>query len=368
MDSIIKNKSQGFIEPAIALLLLLALLLNLYRVLGVFTGVFTYAIIFAVSFAGLFEMLVRLVKNKRSLGAFIYSLLLIGIIALPFYFIISELVGYANRAEQWIANVKVHGIPVLPSWVEGVPFAGEKAAAFWAQLQADPTSTLASYEPKIKAIIQKLVFGGAGMVGAVFELILGIIVSAILLTNQQKVLGQLNAIMKKLVGEHDGPAIVDVTGRAVKGVAVGVMGTAFIAALFAWIGFAIAGIPFAVGLAAITFFLVVIQVGPVLVFVPAAIWLFSTGQTGSGIFISIYTLLVMIPIDNVVKPILIARAGKLPILVLFLGVIGGMVLWGFTGMFKGAIILAVFYTIITSWLARKEPATPVNEPQLDATS
>ena len=154
--------------------------------------------------------------------------------------------------------------------------------------------------------------------------------------------------------ENDGPALVDATGRAVKGVAVGVMGTAFIAALFAWIGFAIAGISFAVGLAALTFFLVVIQVGPVLVFVPAAIWLFMTGQTGMGIFVSIYTLVVMIPIDNILKPVLIARSGKLPILVLFLGVIGGMVAWGFTGMFKGAIILAVFYTIFNSWLGKQQ--------------
>jgi predicted PurR-regulated permease PerM len=74
----------------------------------------------------------------------------------------------------------------------------------------------------------------------------------------------------------------------------------------------------------------------------------------------------MIPIDNIVKPLLIARAGKLPILVLFLGVIGGMVVWGFTGMFKGAIITAVFYTIINSWLGRKEPAVQASaEPVME---
>ena len=196
------------------------------------------------------------------------------------------------------------------------------------------------------------------MVGAVFEFILGIIISAVLLANKDTVLPPIYSVMRKLVGDTGGPPLVDATGRAVKGVAVGVMGTAFIAALFAWIGFAIAGVPFAVGLVALTFLLVVIQVGPLLVFIPVAIWLFSTGQTTMGIFISVYTLVVMIPIDNVVKPMLIAKAGKLPILVLFLGVIGGMVVWGFTGMFKGAIILAVFYTIIQAWL-KKEKEQPV---------
>src|SRR6187200_523567 len=106
MNATAPTKSQGFIESALALLLLLILLLELYKVLGVFAGVFTYAIIFSVSFAGLFESLVRLVGNKRGLGAFIYAIILITVIAMPFYYIISALTGYATQVEQWIADVK----------------------------------------------------------------------------------------------------------------------------------------------------------------------------------------------------------------------------------------------------------------------
>jgi predicted PurR-regulated permease PerM len=102
---------------------------------------------------------------------------------------------------------------------------------------------------------------------------------------------------------------------------------------------------------------VVIQVGPLLVWLPVAIWLGTTGQTGWALFITIYGIVVLMGIDNVLKPILIARSGKLPVLVLFLGVVGGMVAWGFTGMFKGAIIMAVFYTILQSWLGK-----PQDEP------
>jgi predicted PurR-regulated permease PerM len=354
----LKNRFTGVIETSLALLLLLILLFDLYQVLGVFAGVLTYAIIFSVSFAGLFESLVRLLKNRRSLAAFIFALLLIAIVALPFIFIVSALTDYANRAEQWLSEVKVHGVPPLPEWAANIPVAGKKITTFWQQLQADPTGFRASYEPEIREIMHRVISGGAGIVGAVLEFVVGIIVSALLLASGQKALQPLYAIMRKIAGEHDGPLLVDATGRAVKGVAVGVMGTAFVAALFAWIGFAIAGISFAVGLAALTFFLVVIQVGPVLVFVPVAIWLFTIGQSGWGIFIIIYTIVVMIPIDNVVKPMLIARAGKLPILVLFLGVIGGMVLWGFTGMFKGAITLAVCYTILQSWLGKEQDIVP----------
>src|SRR6187431_1771644 len=279
MNAIIPPKSRGFIETSLALVLLLILLFELYKVLGVFAGVFTYAIIFSVSFAGLFESMVRLCKNKRGLAAFIYGAILVAVIAVPFYYMVAALVSYAGQVQTWFADAKVNGVPPLPVWVEGVPVAGKKMTAFWGQLQADPSSTLATYEPKIKSVLQGLVFGGAGMVGAVFEFILGIIISAVLLANKDTVLPPIYAMMKKLVGDAGGPPLVDATGRAVKGVAVGVMGTAFIAAFFAWIAFAIAGVPFAVGLVALTFLLVVIQVGPILVFVPAAIWLFSTGQT-----------------------------------------------------------------------------------------
>jgi predicted PurR-regulated permease PerM len=349
-----QGKTRGFIETALALLLLLILLFDLYTVLSVFFGVFTYAIIFAVSLAGSFEYLVKLLKNKRTLAAFIYAILLIVIVALPFIFIVSALSEYAAKALQWINDAKGGTVADLPGWISGIPLIGKKITDFWQTLQADPAGTIASYEPQIKTMIQRLISGGAGLVGATFEFIAGIIVSAIFLAKGKKILRPLYTIMDNLVGDQVGSSLVDATGRAVKGVAVGVMGTAFIAGLFAWIGFTIVGISFALGLAALVFFLVVIQVGPLLVLLPVAIWMGTHGQTGGTIFISIYGLVVLMGIDNILKPILIARSGKLPVLVLFLGVVGGMVTWGFTGMFKGAIILAVFYTVLNTWLGKKQ--------------
>jgi predicted PurR-regulated permease PerM len=354
MNSLPVARTRGFIETALALLLLLVLLFNLYTVLSVFFGVFVYAIIFSVSFATLFERLASFLKNKRSLAAIIYAILLIALVAMPFIYIVSALGEYAVKAQQLMTQVKAGDVPVLPNWIAGLPFVGKKITAFWQQLQADPSRTFAAYEIQVREALQTLISGGAGIVGATLEFVAGIIVSAFLLTRGQKVLQPIYATMRYIVGESDGPPLVDATGRAVKGVAVGVMGTAFIAALFSWIGFALAGISFAVGLAALTFFLVVIQVGPLFVWLPAAIWLGTHGQTGSAIFITIYGLVVLMGIDNILKPILIARSGKLPVLVLFLGVIGGMVAWGFTGMFKGAIILAVFYTVFISWHGKQQ--------------
>src|SRR5882672_5819530 len=114
-------KPRGVIETVLAILLLLILLFDLVSVLGVFSGVFTYAIIFAVSFNGSFEKLVSLFKNKRGLAAFVYGLLMVLIIALPFIYIVSALTDYATGADQWIANAKANGIPPLHDWISGLP-------------------------------------------------------------------------------------------------------------------------------------------------------------------------------------------------------------------------------------------------------
>jgi predicted PurR-regulated permease PerM len=131
------------------------------------------------------------------------------------------------------------------------------------------------------------------------------------------------------------------------------MGTAFVAAILAWIGLAIAGVSFSLILAGAVFFLVLIQVGPLVVWVPLVIWAAMEGHTATTVFLIIYGVGLLL-VDGFLKPVLIARSGgKLPFLVMFLGVIGGLAAWGFTGMFKGAIIMAVFYTLFTSWLQKK---------------
>ena len=355
MNSFNPDQRRNAVETALVILLLLILLSTLYTVLSVFLGVFTYAIILAVAIHPLFEKLVRALGGRRKLAAFIYGLILVAIVALPYIYLINELANYAQQSIKYVSDAKENGLPALPEWITSLPFVGENISTSWQKLQNDPAS-IALYEPQIKAGISRILTGGLGVIGSGLEFVVGIIISAVILNSGTKALNPIYGFMKRLVGEHDGPALVDASGRAVKGVAIGVMGTAFIAAIAAWIGFTIAGISIAAGLAAITFFFVVIQIGPLFVVLPVVIWLAAQGQTGMAVFMGIYGLVVLMGIDNILKPILIAKSGKLPILVLFLGVVGGMVAWGFTGMFKGAIIMAVFYTLFNSWAKPKVEA------------
>ena len=153
-------------------------------------------------------------------------------------------------------------------------------------------------------------------------------------------------------------------GRAIRGVAIGVIGTAILEGALAWAGFAIAGVPGAIALAAVTFFLAVIQIGPLLVWLPVAIWLGSQGLIGWAIFTAVWGVVLLMGADNIVKPILISRSGRLHMLVLFVGVIGGLAAWGFTGMFIGATTLAILWTVVQDWLGTTDdrPSGPASIP------
>lgn len=343
--------SRNIIETVLILLLLIVLLYALYDVLRVFFGVFTFAIIFSVSFSGLFEKMAKRFKNKRTLIAIIYTILLLAIVAQPFLYIISAFTHHVKEMAQTVNDIKSNGLPPLPEWIVNLPFVGENISSFWQSVKDNPKEMMALHEVQVKNLLQHIITGGAGVLGTTFEIIAGIIISAIILVKKEDILKPVYSIMRHLFGSADGQSLLNAIGQAVRGVSIGVMGTAFIAAILSWIGFVIAGIPFALGLTALVFFLVLIQVGPLLVLIPLVIWLFAEGHTGMAIFMIIYTVLLMV-VDSILKPLLIAKSGKLPFLVLFIGVIGGMVAWGFTGMFKGAIILAVFYTIFNSWLER----------------
>ncbi len=356
MNKTIPGDSRSVIETILVLVLLVTLMVALYDVLKVFFGVLTFALIFSVSFSEPYEWLVRSLGGRRKLAAVIYSIVLVAIIALPFIFIVSSVRHHLREAIIWLGKMKTNGLPPLPAWVSGFPIVGDDIDSFWQELQASPRDTIGHHEEQIKEILRHILTSGAGIIGTALQSITGIFISAFFLATGEKILGPIKSTMEHLLGKRDGLSLLGATTQAIKGVSIGVMGTAFIAAVLAWIGLAIAGVSFSLLLAGLVFFLVLIQLGPLLVWVPLVIATALQGHTSVTIFLIIYGIGLLL-IDAFLKPILIARGGgKIPFLVLFLGVIGGLAAWGFTGMFKGAIILAVFHTLFNSWLVRKKAA------------
>ncbi len=347
-----KAVSRDLIETILVVLLFMGLIYALYQVLEVFFGVLTFALIFSVSFASVYERLVKLLKGRRKLSGIIYSLILISIVAVPLIFLISAMSRHLKELTPWLTDIKAHGLPSLPPSISGLPLVGSYISSFWSDFRESPKVVLGSHEHQLNIILHHIVTGGLGVLGIAVQFIIGIIISAFLLERGDHLLLPIKNTLKHLLNEGEGNNLLEAISQAIKGVSIGVMGTGFIVSFISWTGLVIAGIPFAAGIAAFIFFLVVIQIGALVVWIPLILWQIIQGNHEVTIILCVY-LVVIIAIQMVVKPVLIAKSGKLPFLVLFLGVVGGLAAWGFTGMFKGAIITSIFYTIYNSWLERK---------------
>jgi predicted PurR-regulated permease PerM len=360
----LKNRfSRELIETILVILLFIGLLFALYRVLEVFIGVLTFALIFAVSFNGPYHSLVKLLRGRRKLSGIIYSVVLVSIIALPLIFLIAAMSRHLKELAPWLANVKANGLPPLPANISNLPLLGPYISSFWADFRQSPKAVLSGHQHQLNVILHHIITGGLGVLGVALQLILGIIISAFLLERGNILLRPFKEAIKHLLTDEDGENLLEAITQAIRGVSIGVMGTAFIVAFISWTGLLLAGIPFATGIAALIFFLVVIQAGALVVWIPVIIWEALQGNHTALIILAIYLVIILFA-ELVIRPILIAKSGKLPFLVLFIGVIGGLAAWGFTGMFKGAIVTSVFYTIFSSWLKQKKlPPEQIIDPE-----
>jgi predicted PurR-regulated permease PerM len=183
--------------------------------------------------------------------------------------------------------------------------------------------------------------------GGLVQLALSIFIAFFLFRDGVAIGQRVTAAVERIGGER-GMHLLEVAGNTVRGVVYGILGTGLVQALMAGIGFLIAGVPGAALLALLTFFLSVVPVGPPLVWLPAALWLFYQGKTGWGIFLLVWGVIVS-SVDNVVKPWLISQGSDLPFILIFFGVLGGALVFGFIGVFIGPTLLAVGYRMVEEW-------------------
>jgi predicted PurR-regulated permease PerM len=159
---------------------------------------------------------------------------------------------------------------------------------------------------------------------------------------------------RRLAGDQ-GDRVIRLAGQAIRAVALGVIVTACVQAALAGLGLLLAGIPFAPVLTAVTFVLCIAQIGPMLVLGPSVAWLFWSGATVPATLLSIWAVLV-IAMDNILRPILMTKGANLPMLVMFTGVMGGLLAFGLIGIFVGPVVLAIGYTLLGAWIAATPPA------------
>lgn len=335
--------------------IILALLLGgCLLVLLPFISALLWAVVLSASSWPLYRRLVKWLGGRSTLAALFMALAMICVILLPFVIIGATLGDNVNELTAATQRWMDAGPPAPPGWLAKVPAVGPQATEYWESFAADSSKQLAAAKRFIEPVSGWLLRVGLALGRGLLELALSILIAFFLFRDGGKAADHLNAAVVRIAGER-GQHLLEVAGNTVRGVVYGILGTALVQAVIAGIGFLIAGVPGAGVLALLTFFLSVVPVGPPLIWLPASLWLFHQGSTGWGIFMLIWGVGVS-SVDNFVKPWLISQGSAMPFLLIFFGVIGGALAFGFIGVFIGPTLLAVGYRLVQEWVAA-HPAT-----------
>jgi predicted PurR-regulated permease PerM len=266
---------------------------------------------------------------------------------------IQALVDNADTITGWLRTLATAPIPPPPEWLSRVPLVGAKIAEGWTSIAAAGKEDLAArFAPHAAAAAQWLAgaLGGVGMLA--LQLLLTVIMAVVMYTQGEAARAGLIRFGRRLAGDR-GEGVVVLAGQAIRAVALGVVVTALAQTVLAGLGLAVAGIPFAGLLTGVILLLCIAQIGPLLVLVPAVIWLFWNDQTAWGTALLIWTVGVG-TMDNILRPFLIRKGADLPMLLIFAGVIGGLIAFGIVGLFVGPVVLAVTYTLLKDWMGERD--------------
>jgi len=321
-----------------------------FWVLQPFLGALIWAVMIVISTWPLMRSVERVLGGRRWAAVTVMSVLLLLVLVVPLAMAIGTVVGHVDVITGWAKELGDFRVPPPPAWVAGLPFVGEAAAGAWQQVASDGVESLgAKLAPYATALVRWLV-AQLGNFGVLFiQFLLTIIAAGVLYAHGEGAAGFALRFGRRLAGEQ-GEGMMRLSAQAIRGVALGVVVTAFVQALIGGIGLAIAGVPFATVLTAVMFLLAVAQIGAVPVLVIPIISLYWTGSYGMGTFLLVVAVIAG-TLDNVLRPFLIRKGADLPLLLILVGVIGGLVAFGLIGIFVGPVVLAVTYTLLNAWIA-----------------
>ncbi|MBI5504423.1 MAG: AI-2E family transporter [Deltaproteobacteria bacterium] len=343
-------------ERIVALVLVSLLAFAVFLILSPFLGAIAWAAVLAVTVRPGYVALREALGNRPRLAALAVSLALGAALIAPLAVLVGSLTDNVRDVADIAHDLTEAGtLPGPPQWIAGVPLAGRYVDAAWKKAAADSAGLLDSLRPRIESGAAWILGQGARLSLAVLEFLLAVGITGVLCVHGEAA-AEVAARAASRLGGPGAPALLATAASTVRGVAAGVIGTAIIQALLSAIGFWLAGIPGVPLLAMLCFVIALAQVGTGLVWIPAAIWLGYKGATAALVFTIVWNLGVNVS-DNVIKPWLIGRGSPLPLAVIFLGVLGGLLAWGFLGMFLGATLLAVAYELFRDWV-EEQPAGP----------
>jgi predicted PurR-regulated permease PerM len=349
------NRSPDIARTTFQLLALGALIASSFWIVRPFLVALTWATMIVVATWPLLLHAQAWLGGRRSLAVALMTIALLLILVVPLYLGIETIVENANRIADWSKSLATLSIPSPPAWVAGLPLVGSRLAGRWQQLTtATPENVSAHLAPYASECVLWFV-GQVGSIGLlVVQFLLTVVIAAILYANGEAAARGAYHFGRRLAGPQ-GENALHLAGQAIRGVALGVVVTAILQAAAAGIGLVIVSVPFAAILTVVIFMLCVAQVGPGLVLIPAVVWVYSTRGAVWGTGFLVWAIFCG-TFDSFLRPMLIKRGADLPLLLIFTGVIGGLIAFGIIGLFIGPVVLAVAYTLLVDWVSQGTPS------------
>ncbi|MDQ5877525.1 MAG: hypothetical protein QG616_1720 [Pseudomonadota bacterium] len=331
-----------------------ALLVGCIAVLLPFVGTLLFAIVICVTSWPLYARLLAAMRSRHNLAALVMSLSLVLLLLIPMGLLAGSLSGGLEIISRHFRPLIENGLPAEPpAWLANLPLVGREIASYWHQL-ADSREELNKvlrqlFDPARKVALTTVTIFAQGLL----QLLLVTFFSFFIFRDAHIYGGALLTAARKLGGTL-GERMLKLARATITGVMVGIVGTAAAQAVVGMIGYLIAGVPAVLMLTFATFiFAMVPVIGPTLIWGGAALWLYEQGQTGWAIFMLLWGMLGISSVDNFVKPVLISRTAAQPLLLIVVGVFGGVLVFGFIGLFLGPTLLALGQALIREWMVDK---------------
>jgi predicted PurR-regulated permease PerM len=339
---------ERFFERVIGLAALAFLVLLFLQILAPFVAPLLWATTLTVTAWPLFVRLRARLGGRSGLAAFLMTLFLFLILVVPIGALVHSLTEQVTAVTRVANDLVTMGVPAPPAWLLDLPLIGGPLDDQWRATMIDSRATLREVQPYIGTAAAWILARGADIGFAILQFVLAVILAGILFVHGETSADYMRRFARR-IGSERTVALVDLAGKTIRGVALGVGGTALVQAMIAAVIFVVAGVPGAGLLALLTFMVGLLQLPVVIVPLPVAIWLGYQGLTGWAIFVAAGGVFIS-TIDNFIRPMLIRQGAKMPILLVFLGVLGGLVAYGPIGMFFGAMVVAVAHRLLTEWL------------------
>ncbi len=345
-----KNQENSVFDITIRLLILLLIIAWCLMIMYPFVSIMLWSVILAMALSPLHNSLVKIMGGRPRMASFIIVLIGLAIIIVPSWFFLDALIKEVKELKACFQGGALT-IPPPSEKVQSWPIIGGPLYDLWQSASVNLEETIMKYRDQVASVGGKLAKGVLSAAGGILQMLVALVIAGVLLT----VGGAGESVRKffrKVAGDR-GDEFADITLKTVGNVVKGVMGVALIQATLIGLGFLLAGIPYAGIWTLFVFILAVLQLPVILVVIPVAVYMFAEKDLVPAILWTIYLLLAGAS-ENIFKPLLLGKGAPVPMLVIFIGVIGGFIFSGFIGLFTGAIVMSLGYKLLVTWINTTE--------------